>query len=131
MKGTKGEEIFLVTENKIGKLEEVAQKIKEKGVNIKAISAYAIEDKAFFRLITSENNVAKEALKDLGEIETKEVVIVEMPDEVGKLHELAYRLKEAEVDLEYIYGTTFEPSKPTIIVFSSNNNNKALEIISS
>jgi hypothetical protein len=130
MKCVKAEEIFLATENKVGKLEEVCNSIKEKGINIRAICAYALEDKAFFRLITSDNTTTKEVLSNLGEVESREVIIVELPDEVGMLQQLALRLKQENIDLNYIYGTTSQPHKEAIIVFSSNNNEKALEVIS-
>lgn len=131
MKAVKGEEIILTADNKVGKLEEVASLIKENSINIRAVSAWAVEDKAFFRLITSDNVKTKEVLAGLGSIESKAVVIVEMPDEVGQLHVLASKLKGASIDLSHIYGTTYEPGKAAIIVFSSNNDEKAIEVISS
>jgi len=130
MKCVKVEETFLITENKLGKLEEVCNSVKEKGINIRAICAYAIEDKAFFRLITSDNATTREVLSNLGEVESKEVVIVELPDEVGMLQQLALKLKQESIDLNYIYGTSSQPNKEAIIVFSSNNNEKAIGVIS-
>lgn len=131
MKAVKGEEIFITTENKVGKLEEVTKSVMGNGINIRGISAYAVGDKAYFRLITSDNVKAKEILKKVGALQTKEVIIVDMPDEVGQLNNLAAKLKEANIDLMHIYGTTSKPNQSAIIVFSSNNNNKALELISS
>ncbi len=130
MRGVKGDEIVLIVDNKVGKLEEVTSTVKENGVNIRAISAWAVEDKAFFRLITSDNEKAKEALAGLGNIEIKEVVIVEMPDEVGQLDALASKLKDSNIDISHIYGTTSEPGKPAIVIFSCNDNEKALQAIS-
>jgi hypothetical protein len=130
MKAVKGEEIFLATENKVGKLEEIAGLIQQKGINIRAINGYAVENKAFFRLVTSDNAKTKEALQAAGKVESKEVVIAEMPDEVGQLHRLTSKLKNAGIDLTHIYGTTSQPKGSAIIVFSSKNNDKALEVLS-
>jgi len=130
MKAVKGEEILLETENKVGKLEEIAKAVKEAGVNIRAISAYAVGDKAFFRIISSDNSKARSALESYGKLTVKEAVIVEVPDEVGKLYNISSNLKNSGIDLRYIYGTTFEFGKPAIIVFSSSGNDKAVEIIS-
>lgn len=130
MRGVKGEEVFLIVDNKVGKLEEVAGTVKESRVNIRAISAWGVEDKAFFRLITSDNDKAKGALKRVGSVESKEVVIVEMPDEVGQLHALAAKLKDANIDISHIYGTTSEEGRPAIVVFACNDNEKALQAIS-
>jgi hypothetical protein len=63
------------------------------------------------------------------QVEDKEVVIVDMPDKVGQLHSVACKLKEANIDLYYIYGTTSEPDKPAVIIFSSQDNDKALAVI--
>jgi hypothetical protein len=131
MKAVKGEEIFLTTENKVGKLEEVAKLIKESGINVRAINAYAVANKAHFRLLTSDNVKSKEILRKVGTVENKEVIIVDMPDEVGQLHTLASKLKEANIDLDHIYGTTSKPKQSAILIFSSSNNDKALEVISS
>ena len=130
MKAVKGEEIFLTTENKVGKLEEIARLIQEKGISIRAINAYAAEGKAFFRLVTSDNTKTKEALMPAGKVESKEVIIAEMPDEIGQLHAFASQLKNAGINLTHIYGTTSQPKGSAIIIFSSQSNDKALEILS-
>ena len=131
MKAVKGKEIIFTGENKIGELEKIASVTKDNGVNIRAISAWAVNGKAVFRLVTSDNLKAKELLLDKGTIEEREVIIVEMTDEVGQLKLLASKLKGNGLDLDYIYGTTYEPGKPAIIILSANDNDKALEVISS
>ena len=130
MKAVKGKEILFTGENKIGELEEISRIIKDNGFNIRAISAWAFNGKAVFRLITSDNAKTKELLLAKGTVEEREVVIVEMLDEVGQLQLLAFKLKGSGLDLDYIYGTTYEPGKSAIIIFSANDNEKALEIIS-
>ena len=130
MKAVKGKEIIFTGENKIGELEEIARIIKDNGVNIRAISAWAVNGKAVFRLLTSDNAKTKELLLVKGKVEEREIVIVEMPDEVGQLQLLAFKLKGNGLDLDYIYGTTHEPGKSAIIIFSANDNEKALGIIS-
>jgi len=130
MKAVKGKEIIFTGENKIGELEEIASIIKDNGVNIRAISAWAVNGKAVFRLLTSDNAKTKELLLTKGTVEEREIVIVEMPDKVGQLQLLASKLKGNGLDLDYIYGTTYEPGKSAIIIFSANDNEKALGIIS-
>lgn len=129
MKTIKAEEIFFSTENQPGKLEEVSKAISEAGVNIRAINGYVVGKRAFFRIITSDNTKAREVLSSLGEVEIKEVVILELPDEIGKLHEVTLRLKEAGIDLTHIYGTTSSGATSCTLVFSSNDNTKATEVL--
>lgn len=130
MKGIKAEELLLTTENKVGKLSEISKLIKDNGINIRAISAWVVEDKAFFRLITSDNLKAKEILGVQGSLEEKEVIILEMPDQVGQLQSLTSILGNNGIDLQYIYGTAYEAGKSAVVIFASSNNDKALELVS-
>jgi hypothetical protein len=131
MKAVKGEELILTVENKVGRLEEITTLLKDNGINLRGIAAYVMDTKAIFRLITSDNSKAKEILKSLGVLAAKDVVIVDMLDEVGQLSLIAAKLKAAGLDLTHIYGTTSKPHQSAIVVFASTDNNKALEIIAS
>ena len=129
MKVVKGEEIIIAVENKVGRLEEITGIISKEGINIRAIVAYVENKQAIFRIITSDNLKTKEILSQKGlKPETKEVVIAELPDKIGELHTMAGKLKEANIDLEYIYGTTTTAEVATLI-FSSNDNEKAIQIL--
>ncbi|MDP8290080.1 MAG: hypothetical protein P9M02_03825 [Candidatus Susulua stagnicola] len=130
MKATKGTEILFTGENKIGELEEISRIFKDVGVNIRAISAWAVNDKAVFRFVTSDNIKIKELLLKRGSVEEREIIIVELPDETGQLQLLTSKLKGNGLNLDYMYGTTYEPGKYAIIIFSANDNNKALEMLS-
>ncbi|MCD6228343.1 MAG: ACT domain-containing protein [Candidatus Omnitrophica bacterium] len=131
MKVVKGEEVFLTVPNKVGLLEEICKLISESGVNIRAICAYVVDDKALFRIVTSDNTKTKEILEANNySLEKKEVVIVELPDKVGELYNFASKIKNAGIDLNYIYGTTAAPQENAILVFSSDNNEKVLDLLS-
>ena len=130
MKAVKAREILFSAANEIGKLQEIVKMIKDAGVNIRAVSAWAVKDEAFFRLITSDNAKTKEVLQGSFAVEEREVVIVYMPDEVGKLESLTNKLKDNNININHIYGTTSEPGKTAMIIFSSDNNDKAQEVIS-
>jgi len=130
MKATKGKETLFTGENKIGELEEISNIFKDNGINVQAISAWAVNDKAIFRFVTSDNAKTKELLEARGSVEEREVIIVELPDETGQLQILASKLKGNGLDLDYMYGTTYEIGKYAIIIFSANDNDKALKILS-
>ncbi|MBU1122618.1 MAG: hypothetical protein ABIH71_07825 [Candidatus Omnitrophota bacterium] len=130
MKAVKGQELFLSTENKVGQLSAVSKLMKEANINVRAISAYVVADKAFFRLVTSDNAGARCVLKSMGTVDSKEVIIVEMADEVGYLYNLAAKLRDANINLIHIYGTTVRTGVDANIIFSSSDNNKALEVVS-
>lgn len=130
MKGTKGTEIVLSLENKVGALGQVASILKEAGLNIRAVSGWVEQDKAVVRLVASDNQRAKEILSAQFDAVEKEVVVVEMANEIGKLDDLASQLKAAGVDMLHIYGTTPGQGQMATLVFASDDNQKALEAIS-
>lgn len=130
MRAVKAQEILFTAENKVGMLEVVSKQLKDAGVNIRAISAWEEKDKAKFRLVTSDNLKAKSVLSELGPIEEREIIIVEMPDQVGQLNQLALNMKDAGINLGHIYATASMPNAPVNIVLSTDNNIKAIEALS-
>ena len=130
MKAVKAKELLVKVENKVGILADLSGIMGSSGINIRAISAWSAGNDAFFRLITSDNSKTKNVLRSNDySFEEKDVVVVELPDNVGELNRLAAKLKSADIDLTYIYGTTSKPGYEAIIVFSSNDNDKVINII--
>jgi len=127
-KARKAKEIRLFMPNKVGLLSEVTTAIAKAKVNINTICAYAMENNAFFNLITSSNTKAKKALAPLGfGIEEKDVIQVEVPNRPGELKKVAKKIADAGVDIEYMYATT-GGGKATC-VFKTADDQKAIQII--
>ena len=125
-----GKELLAVTENKVGMLAEVCSTVSGAGVNIQAINAYALDNKANFRLVTDNNQKVQGALQAKGyKVNEQDVVMVELPNRVGVLKETADKLKARGIDLEYIYGTTCSGGCDCLLVFASNNNAQAIEAL--
>ncbi len=129
MKGTKATELQVRLEDKAGALGQVTSLLKQEEVNIRAVSGWVQEGKAVIRILVSDIQKAKEVLSSRFEAEEKEVVIVDMPDETGQLDSLSSSLRDAGVNMTHIYGTTSEAGRPATLVFSSDNNDKAIEAI--
>ena len=130
-KAKSGKELHAVTENKVGMMAEISQWLADKGVNIKAVCAYVVEDKAHFLMVTSDNKKATDILKSKEiEVTEDEVVVVEMADKVGALKDMAKKLKNSEIDIKHIYGSTpGVPNALATIVFNSDDNKKAINCI--
>lgn len=117
-------------ENKVGMLADISAALSAAKVNINGINAYAVDDQAYFRLLVTDNDKAKEALEAKGaQVTEQEVVTVELPNQAGVLQETAEKLKAAGVNLSFIYGTTCNCGGDCLIVFGSNNNRQAQEIL--
>jgi hypothetical protein len=127
-----GKQLWAVTENKVGMLADVSAAVSASGVNIQAICAYGMEDKAHFMLVTDNNQKAMSSLQAQGyEVSEQDVVILGLPNRVGILKETADKLKTAGINLEYIYGTTCckECDCDTLLVLTSDNNAKVIEVL--
>ena len=126
----KGVQILAVTKNKAGMLAEVAQALAAAKVNIQAISAYAIENQAYFRILTSDHTKAKAALTAKGyQTSLQEVLMLELPNRVGALEQAGQKLKKAQIDLSYIYGTTCSAQEDCLLVLNSDNNEQAIKAL--
>lgn len=126
-KASKIREIVATTPNKAGVLAEVTRVISNAGVNIIAISAHAMGDKAKFMIVTNDNQKALKALKDnkLSALES-DAISVSLSNKIGAAKEIADKLARAGVDLDYCYGSTGS-GPDALFVFSTKDINKALE----
>jgi len=127
-KARKVKEIRLSMPNRVGLLSEVTTAVAKAKVNINAVCAYAMENNAFFNLITNSNAKAKKALAPLGfGIEEKDVIQMELPNKPGELQKVAKKIADAGIDIEFIYATT-AGGKATC-VFKTADDQKAMKVI--
>ena len=127
-KASKIREIVATTPNKVGMLADITNAIADAGVNVIAISAHAMGDKAKFMIVTEDNQKALKALKDknLSALES-DAVSVSLSNKVGAARELANKLAKDGIDLNYCYGSTGNGSE-AIMVFSTKDIKRAIEI---
>jgi hypothetical protein len=124
----KVKEIRLSMPNRVGLLSEITTAVAKAKVNVNAICAYALENNAFFNLITGSNSKAKKALTPLGfGIEEKEVIQVELPNKPGELQKVAKKIADAGIDIDFMYATT-TGSKATCIL-KTVDDQKAIKVI--
>jgi hypothetical protein len=123
-------ELHVVTPNEPGILGRVLGTLANAGVNLKALRANSEKTRGVFFLVTSDNQKAKKALKGLGyEVETNEIMTVEIGDRIGAGAEIGALLGNAVIDIDYCYGTSSGMGK-ALLVFRTNNNKKAVETLS-
>lgn len=98
-------EITVITGNDVGSLAAVAETLGSVGVNIEAISAYGLDGKAVFRLITSDVSTALKALSKISGVEVREAdtVIYKMINRPGELGKVTRKLANKGVSLESLY----------------------------
>lgn len=122
-------ELLVKTENKAGMLAEVSSAIAGIGLNIKAICAYGTGKDAYFMIVTTDNDKAEATLKSSGyEVSQRDIILLDMVNKPGAAKDVAVKLKGANIDLNYIYGTTHGEGE-ALLVLSSSNNAEAVKVI--
>ena len=124
-------QLKIQTTNKVGMFEEVTSVITDAGANITTFCAYGEGNNAVFYAITTNNDKAKQALAQKGlSVSEDEVVTLMLEDKVGAAKEIATKIKNAGINLDYVYGTTCgcAPSK-ALMVIASKDNNKVIAAI--
>jgi len=97
-------EITVVSENRVGVLADVCEALGSVGVNIEAISAQAILDKAVIRIITNDETTAMGALEKAGlKPSASEILTVKLRNRPGELAKLARRIAASAIDIESVY----------------------------
>ena len=128
-KAKKVKQLSLTMPNKVGLLSEIGTALAGAKVNITAICAYGMENKAYFMIVTESNAKAKKALSPLEvKIEEEDVITVEMPNKVGELQKVAEKIADAGIDIYYMYGTA-GTGKSSICVFKTADDTKAIRVI--
>jgi len=115
--------------NAVGRLAEVTDKIKDAGVNILAVCAWGEGDTGHLMLTADEPQKACEAISQAAdECGWDEVVRVKASNIPGTLNEVARKLADAGININFIYATTTEAPEAALI-FSTSDNAKAVEIL--
>lgn len=98
-------QISVFLENKAGRLWELTEILKEKGLNIRALSLADTTDFGVLRIIVNRPDEAFEALKEKGfAAAATEVLAVEVPDRPGGLAGVLKVFSEEGINVEYMYA---------------------------
>lgn len=123
-------EIVVKTENKVGMMEKVCAAIAAKGANITALHAFGIDKEAIFRIVTNDNVKAVASLKaENFDVSEKDVVLVMLENKSGAAAGIGKKLREANIDIKYIYGSACDCGGPCNIIFNSSDNKKAVKVL--
>lgn len=99
--------IFL--ENRAGRLEEVLRVLTEENINILSLSMADTSEYGMLRLLVSDPEKGRAALKSRGFSATlTDVLALKMEHKVGELHRVLRVLCEAGVNIEYMYALCTE-----------------------
>ncbi|MBN1871788.1 MAG: hypothetical protein JW800_04355 [Candidatus Omnitrophica bacterium] len=123
-------ELVVKTANKLGMMEEVTSAIYKVGVNITALHAFGVDKEAVFRIVTEDNAKAMEGIKSRKlEVSERDVVAVELENKKGMAALMGKKIKDAGIDIKYIYGSTCGCSGSCTMIFNCTDNKRAATVL--
>ncbi|KUJ96119.1 MAG: hypothetical protein PWR24_1518 [Desulfonauticus sp.] len=126
----KVEQISVFLENRAGRLKEVTRILAEANINIRALSLADTSDFGILRLIVTDQDKAKKALKENGfTVGKTNVVAVEVDDKPGGLNRILTILGDAGVNVEYMYAFVQQSGKNAVLIFRFDRTDEAIEIL--
>ena len=126
----KVEQISVFLENRAGRLAEVTKALAEAQVNIRALSLADTSDFGILRLIVTDTEKAKEALKAKGfTVGRTSVVAAEVDDSPGGLHKILEVLTAGQVNVEYMYAFVTQSGQNAILIFRFDRTDQAIEVL--
>ncbi|MFH0922331.1 MAG: amino acid-binding protein [Fibrobacterota bacterium] len=120
-------QISVFLENRQGRLYEVAKKLGDASINIRALNIAETDDFGVLRIIVDRPADALAALKAAGFVaSTTDIVAVEVPDHPGGLARVLKTVSETAMNVEYMYGFFEKKSEQAILVFRFDDPDAAL-----
>lgn len=125
-----GKEAVVQVPNRMGMLTRVARLVSDKGIDIQAVVATVDGTDAIIRLVTDDHQRTMDVLREnnLNPQEAR-VVVVEVANRPGLLRHIAERLVSENLDLAYLYGSATTAAEKCLVIFASNNNDRAVVVL--
>ncbi len=124
-------QITVFLENVPGRLATLCDTLQQQGVNIQAMTTSEAAEYGVVRMIVDNVEAATESLRvvDLP-FSTVDVLGVEVPNEPGALGQVAVRLAESGINVDYAYVTAAVSSGQALCVFKVPDPYTADELMS-
>lgn len=115
-------QLSVFMENREGRLEQATEVLKNKGVNIMSLSMADTTEYGMLRMVVSEPETAKAALREKGfSAMLTDVLAVRLEDRVGELHKLTHILCSRGLNIEYMYALASGERRAMIVKASDGN----------
>ena len=123
-------QISVFVENEPGSMMKVTSVLTESHINIRAISTFDTPEFGIMRLVVDEPQRAKESLTAKGFVtRVNRVIGVELEDRKGNLNQMLAVLAENSINVRYIYSFVIREGRAPVLVFSTDDYEKAASIL--
>lgn len=110
-------QLTVFIENRTGRLSEVLGVLGSNGVNILSLSLADTTEFGLLRLIVDNPTLGKEKLSENGFSSVlSDVSIISIPHKSGSLQELLDFIDKGGVNIEYMYGLSFESDEAYVVL---------------
>jgi hypothetical protein len=119
----KARQISVGLENKPGRLAHFCGCLAERNINIIAISVAETTEQGVVRMVVDKPASAVKMLKEYCPLTYSEtdVLLIDLPNEVGALAQLANKLSARKVNVNFVYGSTGLGAKKSYIIVGAKN----------
>ena len=123
-------QLSVFVENKPGSLMDVTSKLTEAHVNIRAVATFDTPEFGILRLVVDKPAEAKGYLTERGfVVRVHEVMGVELEDKKGNLNQMLAILADGKINITYIYSFVSREGKAPVMVFNTDDFEKAAQIL--
>ena len=124
-------QLSVFAENKPGAIVEITDALAAQNIDIRAMSIADTQNFGIVRLIVSDVNAARDALREIECIvSVTDVVCVEMSDKPGALADVIKLLATEHINIEYMYAFVAVSGDHAYTVFRVSNNERTEQILS-
>ena len=121
-------QVSVFSENKPGRLALMAKACQDEGVNILAFSIAEADGFGVIRALVDKPDIAFQKLSSLGmNVAFTQVIAVEMEDVPGGLYEIASRLADAAINIEYSYA--YSGKKGAVLILRVDQGEEAIKLL--
>ena len=125
-------QLALFLDNKPGTLARVCEALAEAKINIYAVTISDTVDHAVVRMIVSDPRKALDIFEERGTLVVEsDVILVHGDNKPGSLANIAKKLGDADINIEYAYCATSPKSKSGLLILRVDNPKKALKALNS
>ncbi|HAR35957.1 MAG TPA: hypothetical protein DCR87_03450 [Acidobacteria bacterium] len=119
-------EIFVLLENKPSVLGELLCQLAENEINVEAIGVF--QDSA--KIYTKNLNKAIKVLNKLNyTTDMRDVLLVHLENRPGALGEVATRIGDEGINIEYCYGTLSQSGDKVSVIIDVSNLDRAMKVL--
>lgn len=124
-------ELLVVTKNDLGAFARISTTLAMNSINIDCFTGYEWNGEAAFRLITSNNKKAHDALATAGfQVQDSTVVLWETQNQPGRMRSASTALAEAKINTHCSYSTTQINSPTQIVAFNTSDSDRTMNVLS-